>query len=95
MVKKILLLSASPTNAAKLRLDEEVREIQASFKGSRCREEFEIISYLAVTTDDLRHALLDYEPQIVHFSGHGMGEQGLALEDSSGKMKLVSTDALV
>ncbi|MBV6625495.1 MAG: AAA-like domain-containing protein [Rivularia sp. (in: Bacteria)] len=95
MVKKILLLSASPTNTAKLRLDKEVQEIKASFKSSKYREEFEIISHLAVTTDDLRRALLDYDPQIVHFSGHGMGKQGLALEDSSGKMKLVSTDALV
>ena len=95
MAKKILLLSASPTDVAKLRLDREVQEIKASFKSSKYREEFEIISYLALTTDDLRHALLDYEPQIVHFSGHGMGKQGLALEDSSGKMKLVSTDALV
>ncbi|MEM7556227.1 MAG: AAA-like domain-containing protein [Cyanobacteria bacterium P01_A01_bin.84] len=95
MAKKILLLSASPTDAAKLRLDKEVQEIKASFKSAKYREEFEIISYLALTTDDLRHALLDYEPQIVHFSGHGMGKKGLALEDSSGKMKLVSTDALV
>jgi hypothetical protein len=38
--------------------------------------------------------LLDYEPQIVHFSGHGGGEQGLALEDEAGQAQLVSADAL-
>ncbi|MGB7381474.1 MAG: CHAT domain-containing protein, partial [Rivularia sp. (in: cyanobacteria)] len=94
MAKKILLLSANPTDTSKLRLDEEVREIQSGLKRAKHREEFEIISLLAVKTDDLRRALLDYEPQIVHFSGHGTGKRGLALEDSSGKMQLVSTEAL-
>ncbi|WP_088239485.1 AAA-like domain-containing protein [Calothrix rhizosoleniae] len=94
MVKKILLLSANPTNTSKLRLDEEVREIQAGLERAKRREEFEIISKLAVRVDDLRRALLDYEPDIVHFSGHGAGSQGLALEDDSGKMQLVSASAL-
>ncbi|MDJ0619174.1 MAG: AAA-like domain-containing protein [Calothrix sp. MO_192.B10] len=94
MVKKILLLSANPTNTSKLRLDEEVREIEAGLKRAKRREEFEIISKLAVRVDDLRRALLDYEPQIVHFSGHGLGSQGLALENNSGQMQLVSASAL-
>lgn len=94
MVKKILLLSANPTNTSKLRLDEEVREIEAGLKRAKGREEFEIISKWAVRTEDLRRALLDYEPQIVHFSGHGEGCQGLALENNSGQMQLVSTKAL-
>ncbi len=94
MVKKILLLSANPTDTSKLRLDKEVREIQAGLERAKRREEFEIISKLAVRVDDLRRALLDYEPDIVHFSGHGKGSQGLALEDDSGKMQLVSASAL-
>ena len=94
MVKKILLLSANPTNTSKLRLDEEVREIEAGLKRAKGREEFEIISKWAVRSEDLRRALLDYEPQIVHFSGHGEGWQGLALENNSGQMQLVSTEAL-
>ncbi|KAB8334478.1 CHAT domain-containing protein [Scytonema tolypothrichoides VB-61278] len=39
-------------------------------------------------------ALLDFKPQIVHFSGHGTGEDGLALEDDIGNLKLVDTEAL-
>ncbi len=94
MVKKILLLSANPTNTSKLRLDEEVREIEAGLKRAKRRDEFKIISKLAVRVDDLRRALLDHEPQIVHFSGHGAGSQGLALENDSGQMQLVSASAL-
>jgi GTPase SAR1 family protein len=94
LVKRILLLSANPTNTSKLRLDEEVREIQAGLERAKRRQEFEIISKWAVRTEDLRRALLDYEPEIVHFSGHGAGSQGLALENNSGEMQLVSAEAL-
>ncbi len=94
MVKKILLLSANPTNTSKLRLDGEVREIEAGLERAKHRDEFEIISKWAVRVDDLRRALLDHEPQIVHFSGHGLGNQGLALENDSGQMQLVSASAL-
>lgn len=93
-MKKILILSANPKNTDKLRLDEEVREIEEGLARARKRDLFEVISKWALRPDDLRRALLDYEPQIVHFSGHGAGKEGLALEDESGKAKLVSTEAL-
>ncbi|MDF5717668.1 MAG: AAA-like domain-containing protein [Rhizonema sp. NSF051] len=93
-MKKILLLSANPTNTSKRSLDKEVREIQAGLERAKRRYEFEIISKLAVRVDDLRRALLDYEPEIVHFSGHGVGSEGLALENNSGLMQLVSAEAL-
>ena len=91
---KILILSANPKNTDRLRLDEEVREIEAALERSRTKERFQIISKFAVRVSDLRRSLLDYEPQFVHFSGHGAGEHGLALEDDGGKMKLVSTASL-
>ncbi|NMG10208.1 CHAT domain-containing protein [Brasilonema sp. UFV-L1] len=71
-MKKILILSANPKNTDQLRLDEEVREIQSALERSRSREEFQVITKWAVRINDLRRALLDEEPQIVHFSGHGI-----------------------
>jgi hypothetical protein len=94
-VKKILILTANPKNTDKLRLDEEVREIQAGLERAKKRDRFEIVTRWALRVDDLRRALLDNEPQIIHFSGHGAGEHGLALENSSGQMQLVSTESLV
>jgi CHAT domain len=94
IVKKILILSANPQNTEQLRLDEEVREIQAGLERSRKRDRFEIITRSALQVDDLRRTLLDCEPHIVHFSGHGTGDRGLVLENSSGQMQLVSTAAL-
>ncbi|GEM_PF-2217514 len=95
-MKKILILAANPTDTTnRLRLDEEVREIESSLQRAEHRDKFEIFSKWAVRADDLRRALLDHRPQIVHFSGHGKGNQGLVLEDDSGQMQLVSTQALV
>jgi CHAT domain len=93
-MKRILILSANPKNTSNLRLDEEIREIQASLKLAKNREHFEIVSAFAVRVDDLRRALLDHEPSIVHFSGHGSGSDGLVLENNLGKMQLVSTESL-
>jgi hypothetical protein len=93
-IKKILVLSANPVNTSKLRLDEEVREIQSALERSRHREEFELIPRLAVRIDDLRRALLDHEPEVVHFSGHGDETDGITLEDNSGHAQLVSTESL-
>ncbi|MGI0484864.1 CHAT domain-containing protein [Pantanalinema rosaneae CENA516] len=91
---KILVLAANPTDMNRLRLDEEVREIQLSLEQSRNRDWFEVITRWAVRVDDLQKVLLDYTPQIIHFSGHGTGSQGLVLENDVGQSELISTTAL-
>ncbi|KST63727.1 CHAT domain-containing protein [Mastigocoleus testarum] len=93
-MKKILIFSANPKNTEKLRLDEEVREIQKALKQSQNREQFQIFTFLAVRVEDLRRSLLEHQPTIVHFSGHGSGAEGLALENNSGEMQLLSTESL-
>ncbi|WP_243146822.1 CHAT domain-containing protein [Scytonema sp. UIC 10036] len=37
---------------------------------------------------------MEVNPQIVHFCGHGMEDEGLVLQDETGQVKLVSTNAL-
>jgi CHAT domain len=90
----ILVLAASPANQARLRLDTEVREIDQGLRLSQQREQFDLQQRWAVRPDDLRRALLDIQPQVLHFCGHGEGTAGLVLEDESGNAKLVSTAAL-
>jgi hypothetical protein len=43
-MKKILILSANPKDTARLRLDEEVHEIEEGLRRSKCRDQFEIQS---------------------------------------------------
>ncbi len=38
--------------------------------------------------------MLDYQPQIVHFCGHGAGQDGIVLNDEMGQPALISADAL-
>jgi GTPase SAR1 family protein len=92
--KTILFLSANPKQDTPLRLDEEQREIKAGLERSKERDKFRLITEVAVRPCDLRRAMLDHNPQIVHFSGHGAGESGLVLEDDNGKHRLVDTEAL-
>ncbi|MBW4564607.1 MAG: CHAT domain-containing protein [Mojavia pulchra JT2-VF2] len=92
-VKTILVLAASPVDEARLRLDVEVREIEEGLRRSKYRDQIKLQPRSAVRINDLRRALLDVEPQIVHFCGHGVDE-GLIFEDEQGKSKLVNTEAL-
>lgn len=92
--KTILILAANPTDTARLRLDEEIREIDNGLRMAKRRDQFNLAQRWAVRSEDMRRALLEVEPQIVHFCGHGYGNDGLAVENDSGKMQLVPTKAL-
>jgi hypothetical protein len=80
----ILIVAASPVDQDRLRLGAEVRDIRHALQRSRNRENWKIESNEAVTVDDLRRALLDCSPTVLHFSGHGGGEGGLCFEDANG-----------
>lgn len=92
-VIKILILAANPKMTPQLRLDEEMREIHEGLRRSKYRDQFDIKSSLAVRLRDLRRALLDYEPHIVHFTGHG-NKDGLLVEDELGMAVQISSKAL-
>jgi hypothetical protein len=92
--KKILILSANPQSTSYLLLSKEVREIDRGLRLAKRRDEFEIISKWAVRPDDLRRALFDYKPEIVHICGHGKGDRGLVLENNEGEIQLVSGESL-
>jgi hypothetical protein len=84
MPKTILFLAASPTDQAKLRLDVEEREIGEGLQRSKLRDEFILVNKPAVRPKDMLRALMAHKPWIVHFSGHGGGDEGLVLEDDDG-----------
>jgi hypothetical protein len=93
-VKKILVLSANPKGTKQLRLNEEIREIKEGLQLAKKRDSFKIESAEAVRDLDIHRSILNYEPQIIHFSGHGAGEEGLIFEDNTGQQKLVDAAAL-
>lgn len=93
--RTILFLATNPKNSAKLRLDEEIRDIGEALKSSKNRSRFDLKQQWATRHRDIRRAMLEAAPQIVHFSGHGIGEPGLLIEDEVGQAKLLSSNALI
>jgi formylglycine-generating enzyme required for sulfatase activity len=91
-MKKILILEANPKGD--LALNQEIRDLKKVVERSRDHEDFQVEIGLAVRPRDLQELMLDFEPHIVHFSGHGTGNQGLMLVDDAGRERLVSTEAL-
>jgi HEAT repeat protein len=92
-MKRILILASNPVDSSRLRLDEEIREIENGLQRAKFRENLTLKSSLATRSDDLRRAMLDFRPNIVHFSGHG-SEEGIYLEDESGYAKPIVGEAL-
>jgi hypothetical protein len=92
---KILFVSANPTGTTPLKLDEEVREIEAKIRAAAHRDSLELITKWAVRPDDLLQSLNQHRPHVVHFSGHGSSAEEIILLDKLGKPKPVSKEALV
>lgn len=94
LVRTILIVAANPIDTTQLRLSEEVREIQNGLAQSRQRDSLVLEQQWATRPEDLRRAMLNQRPNIVHFCGHGEGEAGICLENNVGEVRLVSTEAL-
>lgn len=92
--QRILILAANPKQTRGLRLDEELRDIKEGLQRSLNRDNFDLRYDLAVRPRDIRRAILDYRPNIIHFSGHGSGIEGLYFEDETECEKPVTGEAL-
>ena len=92
---RVLFLASNPFRQNALALDEEIRAITAQIRTADHRDTLELISAWAVRPDDLQQLLLQHQPHIVHFSGHGSQTGELLLMAEDGEPKPVSQDALV
>lgn len=90
----ILFLTADPSDASRLRLGEEFREIQEKLQLSKSRDTFSLDIRMSVRPTDISQALLDIAPSIVHFSGHGASSGEICLENNVGEMHPIQPDAL-
>lgn len=91
---KILFISADPTNAARLRLGEEMREVRERLQLSKFRDAFVLIERHCVRPGDLTQAIFDTEPDIIHFSGHGSSTGSLLFENEDRQAFPISPEAL-
>ncbi|MFL6255023.1 MAG: CHAT domain-containing protein [Pyrinomonadaceae bacterium] len=91
---KILFLSANPKDISRIRLEQEMRDVDEGIRLGEYCDQLKLIFQPAARPRDIRRALLRYKPHILHFSGHGSATAGIVLEDDSGNTKMLSTDAL-
>ena len=91
-MKKILILTSNPRND--LKLDREIKDLKNIIKRSKKQSQFKAEFEPEVHPEELQDLFLEHEPRIVHFCGHGTGEQGLVLQNQAGVEQLVSTPAL-
>lgn len=92
--RTILILAANPKDSTHRRLDEEVREIDEGLTRAKQREQFHLETKWAALPRDVNLAIMESSPQIVHFSGHGVGDGGLAFSDETGHSQPVDAQAI-
>jgi CHAT domain len=94
----ILYLTASPNDPdlelSPLRTDLEMKKVKERLQLSRTRDQYRIEFCPASEWDDLSQALADYDPQVVHFSGHGDSDGNLLLEDAVGGVAPTTPEGL-
>lgn len=88
---KILFLASEPTDAGKLRLGAELQKVRDLLSKN---DYFEIEDRQAVKPEDVQQTILNYKPNIVHFSGHGQDSGEICFEDEQGKSKVIPPDVL-
>jgi TolA-binding protein len=90
----VLYLGTSPKDEAKLRVDEEAREIRQAIRLSANPDAIDLEDRWAIRQNDILQALNETNPTIVHFSGHGAPDGSLVIEDPMGHSQLVPKFAM-
>jgi hypothetical protein len=89
---KVVVLSASPLDQDRLRLEEEARDLKEKLRMvTSPTVELTVVNEWAVRTDQIQDILLNEKPRVLHFSGHG-DRGSLVFEDRSGFAKEVSAE---
>jgi hypothetical protein len=90
----ILYLAASPTDMTPLRSDKEMKQVREQVQLGRYRDRFQLEFRPAVGLKDVGQALVDCNPRIVHFSGHGKPDGSLYVEDDVGLRIEITSEGL-
>jgi hypothetical protein len=91
----ILFLSANPDGTDKLDLIKECNIINQKIRASAGRELFKLEQRHDISIKSLIEEILNYNPQIIHFSGHGSDKSALIFKnENTGQIEEVPPIAL-
>lgn len=91
----VLFLASNPIDQVPLRLEEEARSISEMIIKSKHRDSIRFQTCWAVQPKDVLQAINEYNPSIVHFSGHGSDNDEIIFQTNNGTAKAVSKEAIV
>jgi len=84
--KKTLILAANPENTPPIYLEESAHAItEELYHLSDELQGFQVFQQWAVRLNDIQQAILEYEPNFIHFLGYGK-EKGIFLENEFGNL---------
>ncbi|HEV3048983.1 MAG TPA: CHAT domain-containing protein [Longimicrobium sp.] len=92
---KVLFLASDPfRDGALLRLDRELRAIGRAIRRGRARDSVELVSHFATRVSELREAVLQHQPHVVHFAAQGDAPGTICLADENGHPQPLDREAL-
>jgi hypothetical protein len=94
MTVVVLFLSSNPSGTEPLELIKEKKEIDKRIRYLTGKEVFKIEQHHDISKSTFIDTLLDYDPQIVHFSGHGSTGGTLIFKNENGEPEPVSSTSL-
>ena len=89
---KILILASNPRKD--LNLDDELRIVQSEIDRSAKRDQFSVVKETGVLVGELHRLMHRHKPEIIHFCGHGSGQEGLIFKVAGGGEQRVQASAL-
>jgi CHAT domain len=92
---RILYLAANPRGTARLRSEQEFRDIAAALERAQFRDRFVLVPSFAARVMDISRDVIRHSPQIIHFAGHGETSGSLFAEDGLGDAAPVDRDTVV
>lgn len=90
----VLLAGASPRDKVELALDAEFDLIERAVRLGSHRDRLRIVLSHDTETSELVQKMLDDDPSVVHFSGHGNERAELYFEDADGQSVAVDAETL-
>lgn len=91
----VLMVSASPDVAVRLRVDQEFKQIIKAVRSSEHRERLQFEQLQAASFDDLHSALMQHQPHVLHVSSHGTDKGELLFEaDGQGSRTVAKKNLL-
>lgn len=90
----VLVLAANPTETDALALEREAMVIAERLRSPGTKRELSVVARFATRPDQLSTLLLEHNPIIVHFAGHGTQGGDFIFEGERAEKQIVKADEL-